>query len=193
MGGSGVAREAAAHYLDIKMSTASVTDRDLSLKLWVVLARAYRALAARSRRDIEQHGLAPSEFAALEVLYHKGDLPVGDVSDRVLLTSGSMTPVINKLQERGLVARRRCEEDQRVTYLTLTAAGRALMASIFPAHAEAIRRATAGLAPDEKRSLILLLKRLGLGAAEGPEPIAPGRLEPAAETALQGGVGRSRN
>jgi len=156
-------------YLDIKMSTAAITDRDLSLKLWVVLVRAYRALADRSRRDIERHGLQVSEFAVLEVLYHKGDLPVGDVADRVLLTSGSMTHVIDKLADRGLVARRRCSEDQRIRYLTITAAGKALMASIFPAHAEAIRRATAGLGAEEKRALTVLLKRLGLGAVVAPE------------------------
>jgi len=147
------------------MSTAAVTDRDLSLKLWIVLARAYRAVAARSRRDIERHGLLASEFAVLEAVYHKGELPVGDVAERVLLTSGSMTHVIDKLEERGLLARRRCPEDQRVIYLGMTSAGRALVASIFPAHAEAIRRATSGLSPEEKRIATVLLKRLGLAAA----------------------------
>jgi len=186
------------------MSTAAVTDRDLALKLWVVLARAYRAVAMRSRRDIERHGLTASEFAALEVLYHKGDLPVGDVSDRVLLTSGSMTPVIDKLERRGLLARRRCAEDQRITYLSITAAGRALIASIFPAHAEAIRRATAGVSPDEKRTLVVLLKRLGLTAAEDEldERYAPaGRREEKGERREErrpargsgGGSGDARN
>jgi MarR family transcriptional regulator, 2-MHQ and catechol-resistance regulon repressor len=148
------------------MSTAAVTDRELSLKLWVVLARAYRAVARQLRRDIERHGLVVSEFGTLEVLYHKGDLPVGDVSERVLLTSGSMTHVVDKLERRGLLVRRRCPEDQRITYLAITPAGRALMAAMFPAHAEAIRRATAGLGPDEKRMLVSLLKRLGLAAAD---------------------------
>ncbi len=145
-------------------TTSSVTDRDLSLKLWVVLSRAHRAVAERSRRDIERHELTPSEFGTLEVLYHKGDLPVGEIRDRVLLTSGSMTYVVDKLAERALVVRRQCPQDQRVTYVGLTAAGRKLMASIFPAHAEAIRQATAGLAADEKRLMIALLKRLGLAA-----------------------------
>jgi MarR family transcriptional regulator, 2-MHQ and catechol-resistance regulon repressor len=174
------------------MSTAAVTDRELSLKLWVVLARAYNALARQSRRDIEQHGLVVSEFAALEVLYHKGDLPVGDVSERVLLTSGSMTHVVDKLERRGLLARRRCLEDQRVTYLSITPAGRALMAAIFPAHAEAIRRATGGLGADEKRTLASLLKRLGLAAAEsleGGSSVSPGVGAESPSTA----AGRARN
>jgi MarR family transcriptional regulator, 2-MHQ and catechol-resistance regulon repressor len=147
-------------------TTAASTDREVSLKLWIVLARAYRAVAERSRRDIERSGLTASEFAVLEVLYHKGDLPVGGVAARVLLTSGSMTYVIDKLVGRRLVARRQCPEDQRVTYLAITAGGRSLMASIFPGHAEAIRDATAGLSSHEKRIATSLLKRLGLAAAE---------------------------
>jgi MarR family 2-MHQ and catechol resistance regulon transcriptional repressor len=145
---------------------AATTDREVSLKLWIVLARAYRAVAERSRRDIERSGLTASEFAVLEVLYHKGDLPVGEVAGRVLLTSGSMTYVIDKLERRRLLARRHCPEDQRVTYLTIKAGGRSLMASIFPGHAEAIREATAGLSSQEKRIATSLLKRLGLAAAQ---------------------------
>ena len=147
-------------------TTAAVRDREISLKLWVVLARAYRALAEVSRRDIERHGLTVSEFAALEAIYHKGDLPIGDVAELVLLTSGSMTYVIDKLECRGLLARKRCLDDQRITFVGITPSGRALMASIFPDHAEAIRRGTAGLAPDEKRLVTVLLKRLGLAAQE---------------------------
>ena len=165
-------RFAPAHqrrYLELKMSTtAAVTDREISLKLWVVLARAFRAVADRARRDIERHGLTGSEFAVLEALYHKGDLPIGDLGERVLLTSGSMTYVIDKLARRGLLSRRRCTQDQRVRYATITPAGRRLLASIFPAHAEEIRRAAAGLSADEKRNLTALLKRLGLAAEHGP-------------------------
>jgi MarR family transcriptional regulator, 2-MHQ and catechol-resistance regulon repressor len=145
-------------------TTASVTDKELSLKLWVVLARAFRALAERSRRDVERHALTGSEFAVLEALYHKGDLPIGELGDRVLLTSGSMTYVVDKLARRGLLARRRCAQDQRVRYASISAAGRRLMASIFPDHAEAIRRSTAGLSAEEKRIVTALLKRLGLAA-----------------------------
>lgn len=145
-------------------TTAAVTDRELSLKLWVVLARAFRAMAERSRRDVEQHELTGSEFAVLEALYHKGDLPIGDLGDRVLLTSGSMTYVIDKLARRGLLTRRRCPQDKRVRYASISAAGRRLMASIFPDHAESIRRATVGLSAEEKRIATALLKRLGLAA-----------------------------
>ena len=166
------------------MSTGVVRDRDLSLKLWVVLARAHRAMAARSRRDIERHELTESEFAALEVTYSKGVLPVGEVADRVLLTSGSMTHVIDKLESRGLLERRRCSEDQRITYVGITSAGRDLMDSIFPDHVETIRRATSGLSAEEKRVCADLLKRLGLAAAAGVDAVESGPARPGSSKTL---------
>ncbi len=137
---------------------------DLSLNLFVVLSRAQQSLATLARRDIERHDLGLTEFAVLEALYHKGDLTVGEIGDRVLLTSGSMTYVVDKLEKRGLVERRRCGEDQRRTFVRITAAGDRQMREIFPAHADAIRAAAAGLSADEKRRAIALLKKLGLHA-----------------------------
>lgn len=139
-------------------------DTPTALKLWVVLARAHRAVADHARRDIERHGLGMTEFAVLEVLHHRGPLPLGAIGERILLTSGSTTYVADKLEERGLLSRRACDQDRRVVYAELTTAGREVIERIFPAHAEAIRDAVAGLSPAEQRRATELLKRLGLAA-----------------------------
>jgi MarR family transcriptional regulator, 2-MHQ and catechol-resistance regulon repressor len=156
------------HYLDVKMilpdgppDAPHDEDTAASLKLWVVLSRAFRAVADQARRDNERHGLGTTEFAVLEVLHHKGPLLVGEVGSRILVTSGSTTYVIDKLENRGLVARRPCPDDRRASHVELTDAGRELIATIFPEHAEAIRRAMAGLTPEEKRIATGLLRRLG--------------------------------
>lgn len=135
-----------------------------SLKLWVVLARAHRAVADHARRDIEGHGLGVTEFAVLEVLHHRGPLPLGEIGERILLTSGSTTYVADKLEERGLISRRACEDDRRVVYAELTTSGREVIERIFPAHAEAIRRAVNGLSPAERQRATELLKKLGRAA-----------------------------
>jgi MarR family 2-MHQ and catechol resistance regulon transcriptional repressor len=144
-------------------------DRAASLKLWVVLSRAHEAMAERARADIERAGLSLTEFGVLEALYHKGDLTAGAVSRLVLLKSGSLTYVIDKLAERGLIRRRACDTDRRRTYLSLTARGRATMRKCWPGHAAAIQDATAGLSYAEKRVAARLLKRLGLFAGREPE------------------------
>lgn len=149
------------------LTPAQRSDDDLlaSLELWVVLVRAQKALAAHSRHDIERHDIGVSEFAVLELLYHRGPLTTGQVGDRVLLTSGSTTYVVDKLVGRGLLARRQCAEDHRVTYCELTHDGRAIIESILPDHAEALRAAMRSLSTDEKRECAALLRRLGRGAA----------------------------
>ncbi|MBA2682995.1 MAG: MarR family transcriptional regulator [Gemmatimonadaceae bacterium] len=141
------------------------TEQDAALKLWVVLSRAHEAVAELAKLDIERGELSLTEFAVLEVLYHKGDLTAGQVSDRVLLQSGSLTYVINKLVERKLIARRECETDRRLRYLRLTAWGKTLMKRIWPGHAAVIELATSGLSAAEKRTATKLLKKMGLSAA----------------------------
>jgi MarR family 2-MHQ and catechol resistance regulon transcriptional repressor len=141
-----------------------------SLKLWVVLSRAHEAVAVLARQDVERGDLSLTEFAVMEALLHKGDLTAGEVSRRVLLRSGSLTYVIDKLVDRGLIKRKLCDSDKRRTYLQLTASGNALMRKIWPGHAAAIERATSGLTLAEKRTAARLLKKMGLHAEEAGTP-----------------------
>ena len=141
-------------------------DTAAALKLWVVLNRAQRAIAERTRRHIEQQCLRPTEFGVLEALYHKGPLTLGQVGQLVLITTGSVTPVADKLEQRGLIQRRISAEDRRVCYAELTEAGREMIAGIFPEHAEVVCTAMEGLTLEEKRIATALLRRLGRHAAE---------------------------
>ena len=139
---------------------------DTSLKLWVVLARAFDAVERHSRASIARFRLGTTEFGVLEVLYHKGELPVCEVQRRILVESSSTTYVVDKLVKRGLVRRRHSGRDRRVVLLRLTPSGRRLIGRIFPTHARAIHHAVAALRPREQAQAIRLLRALGLGAAE---------------------------
>src|SRR2546427_56034 len=86
---------------------------DVPLQLWVVLARAFDAVERHSRASIARFGLGTTEFGVLEVLYHKGELPVCDVQRRILVESSSTTYVVDKLVKRGLVRRRHSGTDRR--------------------------------------------------------------------------------
>jgi MarR family 2-MHQ and catechol resistance regulon transcriptional repressor len=141
------------------MSTA-----DLDLQLFRVLARAYQAVADRDRRNIRGYGFNPTEFAVLELLYHKGPHPLQEIGGKILITSGSITYVINKLETKGLVTRQPATHDRRIAYATLTPEGRQLIAGLFPAHAANIGRILAGLDAAEKRTAVDLLKKLGFHA-----------------------------
>lgn len=141
-----------------------------ALKLWVVLSRANAAIEAHVTADIERHGLTPAEFGVLEALHHKGPLLLGDVQRRTLVSSGGTTFLVDRLEKRGLVERRLCASDRRARYAALTTAGRALIAEIFPAHAEAVRRALSGLGLADQRQATELLRVLGHEAAALSKP-----------------------
>jgi len=138
--------------------------RDQALDLFIVLSRAYHAVSEHSNRDIRRHGLNPTEFGVLELLYHKGEHPLQQIGDKILLASGSITYVVDKLEGKGLLSRRSCPEDRRVTYAVITESGKALIESVFPEHVEAIRHALSGLNEREQATAIELLKKLGKDA-----------------------------
>ena len=135
-----------------------------SLKLWVVLNRAVASISEHLQKQVESHGLSFTEFAVLEVLYHKERLPIGVIGEKVLLTSGSMTYVVDKLERRGLLRRQACPEDGRVVHAELTDDGRTLMDVVFPEHARLIDAAMVGLSVYEREAATDLIRRLGLGA-----------------------------
>jgi MarR family 2-MHQ and catechol resistance regulon transcriptional repressor len=138
---------------------------DTALKLWVVLARAFDAVEHHSRASIARFGLGTTEFGVLEVLHHRGQLPVCEVQRRILVESSSTTYVVDKLVKRGLVRRRASERDRRVILLALTPAGRRLIGRIFPPHANAMRRAVRALPTRDQVQAVRLLRALGSGAA----------------------------
>jgi MarR family 2-MHQ and catechol resistance regulon transcriptional repressor len=143
---------------------------DAALKLWVVLARAQLAVARHAEADIARHGLTLGEFAIIEVLYHRGPLLLGEVQRKILVSSGGVTYLVDRLEAKGLVKRQECAEDRRARYAALTPEGEKLVGRIFPEHARNIARAVSGLTRAEQLQATALLRKLGIAAAELPLP-----------------------
>lgn len=136
-----------------------------ALKLWVVLARAYGAVAAKAAADVSRHGLTLAEFGVLEALYHKGPMRLGAVQQKLLVSSGGITYLVDRLAARGLVERRPCPDDRRARYAALTGRGERLIRRIFPQHARRLREVMSALPAAEQRRLTRLLRTLGRSAA----------------------------
>ena len=131
---------------------------------WLVLWKAARAVEARAHHSIEGTGLCASDFAILETLLHKGPLPVNVIGRKVLLTTGSITTAVDRLAERGLVARKEDPEDRRVRRVVLTPKGRKLIEPAFAAHSEDLDAVVSVLTRQERATLVTLLRKLGTGA-----------------------------
>ena len=143
---------------------ADAPSKNSGVHLWLVLMRAHRALSRHAMRSIEPSGLGFSDFAVLEVLLNKGPQKVNDIGRRVDLTSGSITTAVDRLEKRGLVVRGLDDEDRRSRIVRLTPAGRARIGEVFAEHAAALEAASKGLTKAERKSLIELLKKLGIAA-----------------------------
>ncbi|WP_217587726.1 MarR family winged helix-turn-helix transcriptional regulator [Lentibacillus saliphilus] len=136
----------------------------MSLKLFVVLTRALEAIEKHVTADIKNQGINLTEFSVLELLYHKGEQPIQKIGQKILLSSSSMTYVIDQLEKKQWLTRQACPKDRRVTYAVITPAGKELMDGIFPKHVEAIHHIMGGLNTDEKELMIEQLKKLGYHA-----------------------------
>src|SRR6202047_3791208 len=132
---------------------------------WLVMMKAMRALTRYAAAGIEETGLGLSDFGVLEVLLHKGPLPVNTIGPVVDLTAGSISIAVDRLFEKGLVSRAESTEDRRVRIVALTPRGKALIDSAFRKHSGQMKRVFSELSTEELRGLETMLKKVGKRAA----------------------------
>lgn len=137
---------------------------------WLVLWRAAHAVEVRALESIAGTGLGASDFAILETLLHKGALPVNTIGRKVLLTTGSITSAVDRLEARALVVRRDAPGDRRVRLVHLTAAGRRLIERAFEQHAADLEEVVSVLTRAERATLVDLLRKLGKSAQGVADP-----------------------
>ena len=133
--------------------------------VWWVLRKAAHAIEQNAVRSVSALGLGLSEFAVLEVLLHKGPLPVNVIGKKVLLTSGSITAAVDRLESKKLVRRTAGTGDLRARIVQLTAIGRRLIKRAFQQHAIDMEETMAVLRSSERAELVRLLKKVGMWAA----------------------------
>ncbi|SDO54838.1 MarR family transcriptional regulator, 2-MHQ and catechol-resistance regulon repressor [Paenibacillus sp. yr247] len=141
--------------------------RNDSLDLYIALSRASEWVNAHGDRDIRKHGLNRTEFGVLELLYHKGAQAIQQIGSKVLMSSGNITYVVDKLEKKEFVKRKTSTGDRRLIFAEITEKGKQFIEEVFPKHTEVIEKAVAGLTAEEKKVTSQLLKKLGRFAQEG--------------------------
>jgi MarR family 2-MHQ and catechol resistance regulon transcriptional repressor len=135
--------------------------------VFLVLWKAARAAETYAQKSVTELEMCGSDFAVLEALLHKGPLPVNEIGRKVLLTSGSITVAVDRLEQRALVERRAHGTDRRARIVHLTTEGRKLIRRAYAQHADDLERlASASLTATERSTLIRLLKKIGYQAAD---------------------------
>jgi MarR family transcriptional regulator, 2-MHQ and catechol-resistance regulon repressor len=138
-----------------------------ALDAFIKLTRATSSVGARLAQRVADAGLTATQLGVLEALLHLGPLRQRVLGEKLLMSGGNITTVVDNLERRRLVRRERHDDDRRNVTVHLTAEGRRLIAGYFPAHAAAIAEELSVLSAAEQEELARLAKKLGLGRAGG--------------------------
>jgi MarR family 2-MHQ and catechol resistance regulon transcriptional repressor len=141
-----------------------------AIHAWLVMLKAWRSVVRYVLPTMMEEGLGESDFRVLEVLLHKGPMPVNAIGPRVDLNPGSVSVAVDRLYKKGFVSRIESSRDRRVRTVSLTDRGRQMFVPLFIRHSALIKRAFQDVASEELRQLEVTLKKIGKRAetlAEG--------------------------
>ena len=127
---------------------------------FLVLMQTSKAIHERIKEEMSKNKLSITEFSVLEVLFQKGKQTIQQIGHCILISSGSMTYVIDKLEQKDLLCRNACPDDRRVIHVTLTHKGNVLMEEIMSKYYELVDQMFDSLTGDESDTLVLLLKKV---------------------------------
>ena len=85
-----------------------------------------KEVVRRYRKPLEPLGLTYTQYIVMMVLWEFGSMTEGDLGKRVRLDSGTLAPLLKRLEKQGLITRTRLETNERKLYLELTETGKAL-------------------------------------------------------------------
>ena len=124
------------------------------------LAQAYHAFSAYSAAHVRQLGLTPAQFDVIATLGNTQGMPLSQLAQKTLITKGTLTGIIDRLEEKGLVRREVPVGDRRSFLAVLTPAGEALFAQVFPAHIAYLRQVFADVDEGELEQVRRTLRGL---------------------------------
>jgi homoprotocatechuate degradation regulator HpaR len=126
----------------------------------MALLRARESVMRGFRRQLRAHGLNEQEWRIIRALVEIDQIEIGELAERVFILKPSATRTIKNLQARGIVARNRCDKDQRRAFISLTPRGRALFETFAPESEREYARITELLGVDNMELLYELLGRV---------------------------------
>jgi MarR family transcriptional regulator, 2-MHQ and catechol-resistance regulon repressor len=132
-----------------------------AIHTWLIIMKARNSIARYALPPITEEGLGDSDFRVLDVLLHKGPMPVNAIGPKVDLNPGSVSVAVDRLYKKGFVSRVESSSDRRVRTVELTEKGREMFVPLFRRHAALIKHAFKDVSPEELQQLEGVLKKVG--------------------------------
>ncbi|MCC3868190.1 MarR family winged helix-turn-helix transcriptional regulator [Terrisporobacter mayombei] len=131
------------------------------LKIFIGMSRALNKINRATNKVYTKYGLTSAQFAVLEALYHKGDLSVGEVQDKILSTSGTIPVIVKNLEKEGFLEKRNDDNDKRRFILHITQKGRELMDIVYPENEAIIVSMMNIWNKEEQEEILKYMKKFG--------------------------------
>ena len=138
----------------------SVPTRPSFLPLLRELVRTYQAFERYSAAHVQTLGLTPAQFDVVATLGNTEGMNPKQLGEKTLITKGTLTGVIDRLQHKQLVERLPDPRDGRAQIVRLTAEGQTLFEQVFPAHGVHISRVFANVPESQQEQTRVLLADL---------------------------------
>lgn len=132
-----------------------------ALHSWLIMLKAWHSMSRYLLPSLLDKGLGESDFRVLEILLHKGPMPVNAIGPKVFLNPGSVSVAVDRLYKKGFVSREECTEDRRIRTVSLTEKGRQMFVPLFCRHTALIKRAFQDVSSEELETLEQVLKKIG--------------------------------
>jgi MarR family transcriptional regulator, 2-MHQ and catechol-resistance regulon repressor len=131
-----------------------------STSLWVRFLRFNLSSHKKLESDLGKIGLTPPQFYVLATVGYAGSLPFGEIGAKMMVTVSNLTGIVDRLEEKKLVLRKRDETDRRVVHVTLTEKGTKLYKSTIPLFEKSISEIFSSLDLTNQKKLSALLRNL---------------------------------
>ena len=135
--------------------------RPEALHAWLIVVKAWQSMSGYLLPPLAAQGIGESDFRVLEILLHKGPMPVNAIGPKVYLNPGSVSVAVDRLYKKGFVSRIECSEDRRVRTVALSEKGREMFIPVFRRHAALVERAFQDVSSQELQQLEAVLKKVG--------------------------------
>jgi DNA-binding MarR family transcriptional regulator len=128
--------------------------------LWIRFLRFSLLSHKKLEDDLDKLGLTPPQFYVLATIGYAGGLPFGEIGAKMMVTVSNLTGIVDRLEEKKLVSRKRDENDRRVVYVMLTEKGAKLYKNTIPLFEKCVGQIFSSLDKPQQKELAVLLRKL---------------------------------
>ena len=136
------------------------------IMLWVRLAMTFNVVYHEIKNELSKEHLTVPQLEIISCLDRTKGLPLSEIAERLLVSGGNVTGIIDRLERDGYVSRARDKADRRVVRALLTDKGFELYKSFLPKYRDVIHRINSVLTVQERKQLQRLLKKLAHGVKQ---------------------------